>query len=99
MVLNGSPVSQHRGKRSLVLLETCRERRERIDLTKMTQSDKSRLEILRCSPLMVIHRDLIVALAGRHRLPAVYTASFFATGGGLISYGPGRVDQYRRAAA
>jgi putative tryptophan/tyrosine transport system substrate-binding protein len=49
-------------------------------------------------PLMVAHRDLMVALAARHRLPAVYTARFFVTGGGLISYGPDRVDQYRRAA-
>ena len=49
-------------------------------------------------PLMVVHRDLIVALAARHRLPAVYTVRFFVTGGGLISYGPDRVDQFRRAA-
>jgi putative ABC transport system substrate-binding protein len=42
-----------------------------------------------------IHADLIVSLAARHKLPAVY----FVTGGGLISYGPDRVDQYRRAAA
>jgi putative ABC transport system substrate-binding protein len=48
--------------------------------------------------LMVVHRDLIVALAARHRLPAVYTVRFFVTGGGLISYGPDRVDQFRRAA-
>jgi ABC-type uncharacterized transport system substrate-binding protein len=49
-------------------------------------------------PLMVAHRDLMVALAARHRLPAVYTARFFVTGGGLISYGPDRVDRWRRAA-
>src|SRR5262245_47075173 len=49
-------------------------------------------------PLMVVHRDLIVALAARHRLPAVYAVRFFVTGGGLISYGPDRVDQFRRAA-
>jgi putative tryptophan/tyrosine transport system substrate-binding protein len=48
--------------------------------------------------LMVVHRDLIVALAARHRLPAVYTVRFFVTGGGLISYGPDRVDVWRRAA-
>jgi ABC-type uncharacterized transport system substrate-binding protein len=47
---------------------------------------------------MVTHRDLMVALAARHRLPAVYTVRFFVTGGGLISYGPDRVDQWRRAA-
>jgi putative ABC transport system substrate-binding protein len=46
-----------------------------------------------------IHGDLIVSLAGRHKLPAVYADRHFVTGGGLISYGPDRVDQYRRAAA
>ena len=45
-----------------------------------------------------LHRDLIVALAARHKLPAVYAARFFARAGGLISYGSDRVDPYRRAA-
>jgi putative tryptophan/tyrosine transport system substrate-binding protein len=45
-----------------------------------------------------IHRDLIIMLAARHKLPAVYSAHHFVTGGGLISYGPDRVDQYRQAA-
>jgi putative ABC transport system substrate-binding protein len=45
-----------------------------------------------------LRRDLIIALAARHRLPAVYPLRFFVTGGGLISYGPDIVDQYRRAA-
>ena len=44
------------------------------------------------------HRDLIVKLAARHKLPAVYYERFFAVAGGLISYGPDYVDQYRRAA-
>ena len=43
-------------------------------------------------------RDLIIALAARYRLPAVYPLRFFVTGGGLVSYGPDIVDQYRRAA-
>jgi ABC-type uncharacterized transport system substrate-binding protein len=47
----------------------------------------------------VVHRVLIVTLAARHRLPAVYSQRFFVTGGGLISYGPDRVDQHRRAAS
>jgi putative ABC transport system substrate-binding protein len=55
--------------------------------------------ILTGSTLAVIHRDLIVTLAARHKLPAVYGNRHFVTGGGLISYGPDRVDQYRRAAA
>ena len=45
-----------------------------------------------------IHRDLIITLAARHKLPAVYGQRFFVTDGGLISYGPDLVDQYRRAA-
>jgi len=44
------------------------------------------------------HRDLIIALAARHKLPAVYYERLFVAGGGLISYGPDFVDQYRRAA-
>ncbi len=46
----------------------------------------------------IVHRDLIVALAARHKLPAVYYERFFAAGGGLISYGPDYVNQFRRAA-
>ena len=45
-----------------------------------------------------VHRDLIVALAARHRLPAVYPFRYHADGGGLVSYGPDVVDQCRRAA-
>jgi putative ABC transport system substrate-binding protein len=45
------------------------------------------------------HRDLIVALAARRRLPAVYPTSAYVISGGLISYGPDPVDQYRRAAS
>jgi putative tryptophan/tyrosine transport system substrate-binding protein len=45
-----------------------------------------------------VHRDLIVTLAARHRLPAVYVARFFVTAGGLISYGPDFLDEHRRAA-
>jgi putative ABC transport system substrate-binding protein len=45
-----------------------------------------------------IHRKLITALAAKHRLPAIYSARFFASDGGLIAYGPDRVDQFRRAA-
>jgi putative tryptophan/tyrosine transport system substrate-binding protein len=45
------------------------------------------------------HNDLIVALAARHRLPAIYPSRFFVISGGLMSYAPDRVDQYRRAAS
>jgi putative tryptophan/tyrosine transport system substrate-binding protein len=44
------------------------------------------------------HRDLIITLAARHKLPAVYFQRFFVTAGGLISYGADTLDQYRRAA-
>jgi putative ABC transport system substrate-binding protein len=46
-----------------------------------------------------VNRDLIITLAARHRLPAVYFGRYFVTSGGLISYGNDTVDQYRRAAA
>jgi putative ABC transport system substrate-binding protein len=46
----------------------------------------------------IFHRDRIIALAARHRLPAVYPYRFFVAAGGLISYGPNPVDEYRRAA-
>jgi putative ABC transport system substrate-binding protein len=49
-------------------------------------------------PGAVLHRDLIITLAARHKLPAVYYERFFVAAGGLISYGPDYVDQYRQAA-
>jgi ABC-type uncharacterized transport system substrate-binding protein len=49
--------------------------------------------------LTTIHRDLIIALAARHRLPAVYYAPFFAAAGGLLCYGADFLDQFRRAAS
>src|SRR5262245_10706776 len=49
-------------------------------------------------PLTAVHRELIVTLAARHKLPAVFPARYFVTSGGLISYGPNYVDQFRRAA-
>jgi ABC-type uncharacterized transport system substrate-binding protein len=55
--------------------------------------------IVTASPLAQRHRDLIVTLAARHKLPAVYFDRVFAAAGGLISYGPDYIDQYRRAAA
>jgi ABC-type uncharacterized transport system substrate-binding protein len=50
------------------------------------------------SALALVHRDLIITLAARHRLPAVYPFRYFAASGGLISYGPNTTDPYRRAA-
>jgi ABC-type uncharacterized transport system substrate-binding protein len=54
--------------------------------------------ILTASPQASHHRDLIVRLAARHRLPAIYASRYFVSQGGLISYGPDILDQYRRAA-
>jgi putative tryptophan/tyrosine transport system substrate-binding protein len=47
----------------------------------------------------VVHRRLIIALAARHRLPAVYAFRQFVTDGGLMSYGVDLADEYRQAAA
>jgi putative ABC transport system substrate-binding protein len=55
--------------------------------------------IVTANALAQAQRDLIVTLAARHKLPAVYFQRIFVTGGGLISYGADVVDQYRRAAA
>jgi putative ABC transport system substrate-binding protein len=55
--------------------------------------------IVTASAPSAVHRDLIIALAARRRLPAVYPYPFFASIGGLIAYGPDTIDQYRRAAS
>ena len=54
--------------------------------------------IVTASALAVVHRDLIISLAARHKLPAVFYERFFVAGGGLISYGPDCLDEFRRAA-
>ena len=55
--------------------------------------------IVTSSPAAFIHRELIVTLAARHKLPAVFPVRLFVNSGGLISYGPDTNDQYRRAAS
>ena len=54
--------------------------------------------VVTASGLAIRHRNLIVTLAARHKLPVVYPFRFFVVGGGLISYGPDTIDPYRRAA-
>ena len=54
--------------------------------------------IVTSSTLAIGHRQRIIELAARHRLPAVYPYGYFVTDGGLISYGPDQVDSFRRAA-
>jgi putative ABC transport system substrate-binding protein len=54
--------------------------------------------IVTASALVVGHRELIVSLAARHKLPAVYNQRLFVAAGGLVSYGPDRSEHYRLAA-
>jgi putative tryptophan/tyrosine transport system substrate-binding protein len=67
------------------------------DITKFANSPNSGL-ILTGSALSLVHRDLIIALAAQHKLPAVYHRRYFTAGGGLMSYGPD-VDEQSRGAA
>jgi len=55
--------------------------------------------IVTASPVATRHRELIITLAARHRLPATYPYRYYAADGGLISYGPDSLEQYRRAAS
>jgi putative ABC transport system substrate-binding protein len=66
-------------------------------VTAFARSSNSGL-IVTASPSTAAHRVAIVALAARHRLPAVYSFRYFATSGGLMSYGPDATDPFRRAA-
>jgi putative tryptophan/tyrosine transport system substrate-binding protein len=50
------------------------------------------------TPTVAVHRDLIITLVARYKLPAVYTLRYMVTGGGLVSYGPALVEQFRQAA-
>jgi putative ABC transport system substrate-binding protein len=67
------------------------------DLTAFAQVPNSGLIVTRTVEA-IAHRELVIALAARHKLPAVYPLRFFVTDGGLVSYGPDIVDQHRRAA-
>jgi putative tryptophan/tyrosine transport system substrate-binding protein len=66
-------------------------------VTAFTRSGNGGL-IVTASALATRYRDLIITLAARHKLPAVYSGRWFVTDGGLLSYGPDYVDQFRRAA-
>jgi putative ABC transport system substrate-binding protein len=67
------------------------------DVTAFARGSNSGL-IVTSSSLAAVHREMIITLAARYRLPAVYSYRYFTTSGGLISYGPDPIDQYRRAA-
>ena len=84
-----------------------------VDLTPVNLGDSAEIEravttfarsangglISTASGLSAVHRDLIITLAAQHKLPAVYQDRNYVTAGGLISYGPNFVEQFRRAAS
>jgi putative ABC transport system substrate-binding protein len=67
------------------------------DITEFARGANGGL-IVTGSPAASVHRDLIIELASRHRLPAVYNSAFYVRSGGLMAYGPDFVDQFRGAA-
>ena len=82
-----------------------------VDVSPINMSDAAEIErdvaafarsagglILTASALSALHRDLIITLAARYKLPAVYDSSDYVAAGGLISYGPSFTDEFRRAA-
>jgi putative tryptophan/tyrosine transport system substrate-binding protein len=66
-------------------------------ITAFARSSNGGLIVTAGGPLL-LHRDLIITLAARHKLPTVYFDRSFVVAGGLVSYGPDRTDLYRRAA-
>ena len=66
-------------------------------ITAFAQSPNGGLILTAGGPAFV-HRDLIISLVARYKLPAVYFDRLFVAAGGLISYGPDQIDMYRRAA-
>jgi len=54
--------------------------------------------IVTADPAAIVHRETIIMLAARHRMPAIYPYRFFVTGGGLVSYGLNNIEQFRLAA-
>jgi putative ABC transport system substrate-binding protein len=67
------------------------------DITAFAQTPHGGL-IVTGSPAATVHRGLVIELAAKHKLPAVYNAGFYASSGGLLSYGPDFVSQFRQAA-
>jgi putative tryptophan/tyrosine transport system substrate-binding protein len=67
-------------------------------ITALARPGNGGLIVTGAAPAVVQHRDVIIKLAARHQLPAIYSDPVFVTEGGLMAYGPDRLDQYRRAA-
>ena len=66
-------------------------------MMKIASSANAGLVVTASAPANV-HRNLILTLAARHRLPSIYPYRYFVAAGGLVCYGPDTIDQYRRAA-
>jgi putative tryptophan/tyrosine transport system substrate-binding protein len=66
-------------------------------MMKIASSANAGLVVTASAPANV-HRNLILGLAARHRLPSIYPYRYFVAAGGLVCYGPDTIDQYRRAA-
>ena len=80
--------------------QRARRRRDRARPSLLSRARSNGGLIVTASALAAVHRDLIIALAARHKLPAVYPIDASSSpSGGLISYGPIFIDQYRRAAS
>jgi putative tryptophan/tyrosine transport system substrate-binding protein len=81
-------------------LNVLRDELKRGAITAFARGSKGGLILVGPTSSVERYRDLIIALAARHRLPAIYPGGrLYVTGGGLISYGPDAIDQYHRAAA
>jgi putative ABC transport system substrate-binding protein len=84
----------------------------RVELSPIDPRDASKIEdtistfasgpngglIVVASPSAILHRELLIALAAKYRLPAIYPWRYWVTSGGLISYGPDDTEPYRQAA-
>jgi putative ABC transport system substrate-binding protein len=68
------------------------------DIVSFAEKDSNGGLIVTGSPAATVHRKLIYALALRHHLPTIFNSRFYVTNGGLFSYGPDFIDQFRRAA-
>jgi putative ABC transport system substrate-binding protein len=82
-----------------LILCSVRGRTELEEAVERIGSEPNGALIVLAGPLTGLHRDLIVMMAVKHRLPLIYPYRYFTAAGGLMSYGPDTVDQYRQAAS
>jgi putative ABC transport system substrate-binding protein len=97
-----SEASGQRGNSNVRAHSASEDARKRADDTRPEPGSTARASnaglIVTSNASALVHRNLIIALAARHRLPAVYPFRVFVTAGGLVSYGPDTIDPHRRAA-